>query len=61
MFYPLEFVSHHCKLTVTNIFVDGSEQFVSLSAQLVIRVMAALPHVELNSTLKEKIKAAVLT
>jgi hypothetical protein len=61
MFYPLQFVSHHCELTVTSIFVNDSEQFVSLSEQLAIRVKAALPHVELNSTLKEKMKAALLT
>jgi hypothetical protein len=60
MFYPLQFVSHHCELTVTNISLNGSKQFVSLSEQLVIKVKAALPRVELNSTLKEKIKAAVV-
>jgi nuclear RNA export factor len=31
-----------------------------LSAQLVIKVKADLPHVELNSTLKEKIKEAMV-
>lgn len=51
---------HRLELIVTNIFLNGSNPFVCLFAQLVIKVRPDLPHVELNATWKEKVKAAMV-
>jgi hypothetical protein len=53
--YLLELVPHH-----SDLIVYYSKQFVSFYSQLLIKVRPGLPYVELNSTLKEKIKAAMV-
>jgi hypothetical protein len=60
MFYSLELVPLQLELIVTNIFLSSSKQFVCLFAQLLIKVRPDLPHIELNATWKEKVKAAMV-
>jgi hypothetical protein len=55
--YLLELVQHHYDIIVANSGLNHFKQLVSLYLQLIIKVKPSLPHVEVDSHLKEKMKA----